>query len=310
MAFSRLVARNVPLAPLTRFGIGGPADSYFESSDEAEFVEALREARASGEPFAVLGGGTNVVVSDAGFRGLALRFTGASIGSEGNLVWAQSGAELQALVDFTISRGLKGLETLAGIPGWVGAAIYGNAGAYGRSISESVSSVRFFDGERLREISAVECEFAYRESVFKRRKDWVILSAKLEMQPGDAAELRAAADAILRVRNEKFPPSMKCAGSIFKNLLVAELPPEALARTPSEVIREGKVPAAFFLEQVGAKGLSRGAIRVAPYHANLIYNEGGGTARDLRELVAELKNRVRERFGIELEEEIQYLGAC
>lgn len=308
MAFSRPVARHVPLAPFTRFGIGGVADAYFETQDETEFVEALREAQASGEKFVVLGGGTNLIVSDAGFRGLVLRYTGAAISSEGLTVYAQSGAELQALVDYTVDHGLKGLETLAGIPGWVGAAIYGNAGAYGHSISECVASVRFCAGGGMREFSAAECEFAYRESIFKRHKDWIILAARFEMQAGDPAELRATADSILRVRNEKFPPTMKCAGSVFKNLLAAELPPEILDQVPAAVIREGKVPAAYFLEQVGAKGLSRGAIRVAPYHANLIYNEGGGTARDLRALIAELKMLVRERFGIELEEEVQYIG--
>ncbi len=308
MAFSRPVARHVPLAPFTRFGIGGAADAYFETADETEFVEALREAQASGGKFVVLGGGTNLIVSDAGFRGLVLRYTGAAISSEGLVVTAQSGAELQALVDYTVERGLKGLETLAGIPGWVGAAIYGNAGAYGRSISECVAGVRFFDGAGVREFSAAECEFAYRESIFKRRKEWIILSARFEMQAACAAELRATADAILRIRNEKFPPTMKCAGSVFKNLLAAELPPEALRSVPPEVIREGKVPAAYFLEKAGAKGLSRGGIRVASYHANLIYNEGGGTARDLRALIGELKARVRERFGIELEEEVQYVG--
>mgnify|MGYP000070728569 CR=1 FL=1 len=308
MAFSRPVARHVSLAPFTRFGIGGAADAYFETGDETEFVEALREAQESGEKFFVLGGGTNLVVSDAGFRGLVLRYTGAEISSEGAAVRAQSGAELQALVDYTVDRGLKGIETLSGIPGRLGAAIYGNAGAYGHSISECVASVRFCAGGEVRELGAAECEFAYRESIFKRRKDWIILSARFEMQAADAAELRATADAILRIRNEKFPPTMKCAGSIFKNLLAAELPPEILESVPASVIREGKAPAAYFLEQAGAKELSRGALRVAPYHANLIYNEGGGTARDLCALIAELKELVRRRFGIELEEEVQYVG--
>ena len=110
----------------------------------------------------------------------------------------------------------------------------------------------------------------------------------------------------MALRNTKFPPSMKCAGSVFKNLLASELPPGVAV--PPEVVREGKVPAAYFLEQVGAKGLAHGGIHVADYHANLIYNDGAGTARQFRDLAAELKARVRERFGLELEEEVQYLG--
>jgi UDP-N-acetylmuramate dehydrogenase len=121
-------------------------------------------------------------------------------------------------------------------------------------------------------------------------------------------ELEQISAGILQVRNEKFPPPMKCAGSIFKNLLLRELPLAVAAGVPDAVVREGKIPAAWFLEQVGAKGMQRGDIHVAGYHANLLYNAGHGTARDLRDLIAELKRRVRESFGIEVEEEVQYVG--
>jgi UDP-N-acetylmuramate dehydrogenase len=197
---------------------------------------------------------------------------------------------------------------MTGIPGSTGAAVYGNAGAYGHSISESVRSVRFFDGAMVRDLTGPECEFHYRESVFKRRKDWVILSVNLELDLSDSAELRREADEILTIRNQKYPPTMKCAGSIFKNLLFAELPPSAAAQVPERVIREGKVPSAYFLEQVGAKGMTRGDIRVATYHANLIYNEGNGSAADLVQVISNLKKRVRDRFGLDLEEEVQYVG--
>jgi UDP-N-acetylmuramate dehydrogenase len=197
---------------------------------------------------------------------------------------------------------------LAGIPGWTGAAVYGNAGAYGHSISERVASVRFFDGTEVREFPHAECRFAYRESIFKRHKEWIIFSVELEMSPGDRAELRRTADGIVKTRNEKFPATMQCAGSVFKNLLLRELPPATAAEVPAETVRDGKVPAAWFLERVGAKGLERGGIRVADYHANLIYNSGSGTAAELCALILDLKARVRARFGFELEEEVQYVG--
>jgi UDP-N-acetylmuramate dehydrogenase len=228
--------------------------------------------------------------------------------SQGNCVRAEAGADLQELVDFTIAQGLKGLETLAGIPGWVGAAVYGNAGAYGHSISERVVGVRFYDGANVRVFRNEECQFRYRESIFKQRKDWIIFSTELLLDTADAAVLCETAGEIVRVRNEKFPVTMKCAGSIFKNLLFAELPPVVASAVPAAVVREGKVPAAYFLEQVGAKGAQRGHIHVATYHANLIYNAGGGSAADLCALISELKNRVRDRFGMELEEEVQYVG--
>jgi len=302
------VSRDVPLSRLTRLGIGGPASVLVETGSGESLASAIRIVRESDVPWVVMGGGTNLVVSDDGFRGVVLRYTAGGLEANGNAVSAGSGAELQALVDFAVSNGLGGIETLTGIPGSVGAAVYGNAGAYGHSLSEFVSRVRFCDGGNVREFNNADCEFRYRESVFKRNKEWIILGVTLELMPAPAEDLRRAAAEIREIRDSKYPATMRCAGSIFKNLLLAELPERAAAGTPSSVVREGKVPSAYFLEQVGAKDMRRGGMRVAGYHANLIYNEGGGTAADLRSLIDELKERVRARFGLELEEEVQYVG--
>ena len=302
------VREHEPLALHTRFAIGGPARVHAETANEEAFAEAARVARDSGLPVTVIGGGTNLIVSAAGYPGIVLVYTGSGISAEGSRVRVEAGAILQDLVDFAIARSLKGLETLAGIPGWTGAAIYGNAGAYGHSISESVASVRFFDGERIRELSQAECEFQYRESRFKRNKEWIVFSAALNLTPDDGPALRRIADDILAVRNAKFPPTMKCAGSIFKNFHLRDLPEAARAQTPPSVVREGKVPAAYFLEQVGAKGMRIGGIEVADYHANLIYNRGRAAAHELVQVIEELKARCRDRFGIAIEEEVQYVG--
>jgi UDP-N-acetylmuramate dehydrogenase len=302
------VSAGAPLALYTRFGIGGPADVYAETAGAEAFIAALAVVRASGLPAVVIGGGTNLIVSDRGFRGIVLRYRAERLMAANQRIVAEAGAPLQSLVDFANERGLKGLETLAGIPGSVGAAVYGNAGAYGHSISERVVSVRFYDGAAVRVFSNEECRFQYRESVFKRHKDWIIFSTELRLEAGDPMKLRQASADILAVRNQKFPVTMKCAGSIFKNLLWDELPPAAAAEVPESAVREGKVPAAWFLEQVGAKGMCRGDIHVADYHANLIYNAGAGTAADLCALIQDLKDRVRRRFGLELEEEVQYVG--
>ena len=167
---------------------------------------------------------------------------------------------------------------------------------------------RLFDGQAVRELNNAECQFHYRESIFKRCKGWIIFSTTLELTPGNGAELRAKADEIWNVRNQKYPSSMKCAGSIFKNLLFAELPESAQRQVPPELVREGKVPSAYFLELVDAKGLKNGDIHVATYHANLIYNAGHGTALQVCEVIGDLKARVRARFHFEVEEEVQYVG--
>ena len=302
------VTTGVPLSRYTRFGIGGPADLYAETGHVEAFMAALAAARSSGIPAMVIGEGTNLVVSDGGFRGIVLRYRGGRLMAAGRRIVADAGAVFQNLVDFAIEHGLQGLEAFAGIPGSVGAAVYGNAGAYGHSLSERVADVRFHDGREIRVFTNEECRFHYRESIFKRHKDWMIFSTELLLEPGDAASLRRTAADILTIRNQKFPVTMKCAGSIFKNLLLRDLPPAVAAEVPVNAVREGKVPAAWFLEQVGAKGCRRGDIRVAAYHANLIYNAGAGTAADLRALIADLKARVRARFGMDLEEEVQYVG--
>jgi UDP-N-acetylmuramate dehydrogenase len=163
----------------TRFGIGGPADIFAETRDAEAFLAALEIARSSGLEFVVIGGGTNLIVSDSGFRGVVLRYVADRLMAAGSRVVSDAGVVLQDLIDFCIERGLKGLETLSGIPGWVGAAVYGNAGAYGHSISERVHSVRFLHNGKVRIFDNGECQFQYRESAFKDHKEWIILSTEL-----------------------------------------------------------------------------------------------------------------------------------
>ena len=302
------VIENAPLAGYTRFAIGGPAKLLFDTANEAAIVAALKIVSDFELPYVVIGGGTNLVVSDRGFEGVVLRYLAANIEQQDSALRIGAGATLQDAVDSSIRSGLKGLETMTGIPGYVGGAVYGNAGAYGHSIQEIVEGVRIFDGGRVIAMKNEECEFRYRESIFKKHKDWVLLSTKLKFAEGDVGELSKIAAEIRSIRDAKYPPSMKCAGSIFKNLLLIDLPTDVVARIPAKVIREGKVPSAWFLDQAGVKGMRRGDIQVADYHANLIYNDGAGTAEDLVSVIQELKQRVRDLFSFELQEEVQYVG--
>ena len=282
-----------PLSLHTRFGLGGPASLVCDASTEAACIEAFRMIQADGGLRMIMGGGTNLVVSDSGFRGVILRYTGARIERNDMRLRVESGAVLQDVVDASIRFGLKGLETMTGIPGLVGGALYGNAGAYGRSIQELVECVHATDGNGIAAFRNEDCRFRYRSSIFKDRKQWIILSTELRFTAGDEAELAEKAAGIRAIRDAKYPPTMKCAGSIFKNLLFAELPPAVQAQIPPALIREGKVPSAWFLEQASVKGLRRGDIQVATYHANLVYNDGAGTASDLVWVIGELKRRVR-----------------
>lgn len=291
---------KVLLKDYTRFALGGPTRLL-----DVDTPEALAEALTH-MPHTLIGGGSNLVASDEGFPGTVIRYTASDLDIDGPHIHVGAGVVLQNLVDASIDAGLEGLHTMTGIPGWVGGAVYGNAGAYGHSIHEFIESVRYFDGTRICELGNAGCEFRYRESIFKRRKDWIILGASLRLTPA-TTDVRAEADRILKIRNEKYPPTLKCAGSIFKNLLLAELPEAVREQVPGSVVREGKVPSAYFLEQVGAKGMFAGDIRVAEYHANLLYNSGKGTSAQVRHLVGVLKSLVLEHYGLALEEEVQYI---
>jgi len=292
----------------TRFRLGGPCLFLADARTPRAFETAYRILDGSGLPWTSIGAGTNLIVSDEGYAGAVLRYSAAGISAEGNRIIVDAGAELNALIDFANEHALAGMESMAGIPGWVGAAIYGNAGAYGQSIHQRIESVQFFDGQAVREWDNVECGFRYRHSRFKDQKEYQILSARLLFEPGAGEALTAKSLKIRTARDAKFPPSMACAGSIFKNFLLTELPERARAAVPASKVIEGKVPAGWFLEEVGAKGLQVGGIRIADYHANLLYNTGTGTTADFRQLVAELKKRVRSQFDLSIEEEVQYIG--
>jgi len=302
------IRENEPLSRHTRFGLGGPALFLVDLSNTEAFPAVLAAIEETGLPLITLGGGSNLIVSDSGFDGIVLRFTGKSITRKDGKTIAESGVFWQDLVDFHTNLALTGMERMTGIPGWFGGALYGNAGAYGQTIMDFVESVRVYDGHQFRDIPNSDCGFAYRTSGFKFRKDWILLSARIQLAPGDPIEIRQTANEILTTRNEKFPPTLKCAGSIFKNLFVAKLPEKALNRVPPGIMRAGKVPSAWFLEQIGSKGMKNGGIEVASYHANLISNTGNGTSFEVCQLIDTLKSLVFNEFDLMLEEEVQYIG--
>ena len=302
------VTADEPLAPHTRFGIGGAAKIFCDAEDRHACCAALNVIQQCSFPHVVIGGGTNLIVADAGFNGIVLRFVGSAIEQTGLALVADAGAVLQSVVDKSVALGLSGMQTMTGIPGYLGGAVYGNAGAYGQSIHERVVNVVATNGISIKTFSNADSHFQYRDSWFKSHKEWVILQSTLLFSEGDPAELQKASREIREIRDKKYPPTMKCAGSIFKNLFFAQLPPHVQAQVPPKLVREGKVPSAWFLEQAGVMGMRRGDIQVATYHANLIYNDGAGTASDLVAVVRECKKRVADRFGFELEEEVQYVG--
>jgi len=293
------VQRNAALAPFTTFKVGGPADWLVLAQRADEVKAAVSAARAAGLPVTVLGGGSNVLVSDAGVRGVVLRVHGGDVASvDERTIRADGGLTINGLVRWTINRGIAGLEAWAGTPGTVGGAIYGNAHFRGRLIGELVESVEVLDHEtRGVRIPAADMEFGYDRSRLQRTHE-LVLAAHFRVGPGDPAALRTVARESLAYRKGTQPLEAASAGCIFQN-------PD-----PSfETVPDGIPPSAGALvDRAGLKGSREGAARVSPTHGNFIVNEGTASAGDIRRLIERCRDRVRERFGVELRDEIVYLG--
>jgi UDP-N-acetylmuramate dehydrogenase len=289
--------RGVPLREYTNFRIGGPADYFFEARSRDELRGALGAAHECGVPPYVIGGGYNLLFDDAGFRGLIVRnaVSGLALDPSGPRVRAESGTLLGELVEFAAGAGLEGMEYLAGIPGSVGGAIYGNAGAFGHCSADVLAEVLLLrkDGS-VRIAVPADLGFAYRHSALKSAPE-IILQAAFDLRPGSSSAIRSRMGEYLGLRAAKHPPlDTAYAGSYFKN------PP----------LGEGtRRPAGQLLEQVGAKETRVGGAAVYAGHANFLYNTGNATAKDVLALAALLKKRVKEAFGIDLEEEVIHVPA-
>ena len=293
------VGREVPLASFTTFRVGGPAELFFEPRNSDEIAEALRIAKASNVTVTLLGGGSNVLVSDAGVRGLVVRPRGGSIASlSPSRVRADAAVSINGLVRWTIMHGAAGLEAWAGTPGTVGGAVYGNAHFGGRLIGDLITDVRIVgrDGS-VTDQPASAMAFGYDRSRLQDTGE-VLLSATFRVEPGDSAALRRTARESLAYRKRTQPLDSPSAGCIFQN-------PQA----GRDVVPDG-IPwsAGALIDRAGLKGAAIGSARVSITHGNFIVTDGHASAGDIRRLIERCRGAVRERFGVELREEIVYLG--
>lgn len=295
----RLHAQAV-LAPLTTFRVGGPAEWLIETRSSDEIETALSVARAAGVPVTMLGGGSNVLVADGGVRGLVIRARGGDVRAiDEEHVRADAAVTVNGLVRWTINHGKAGLEAWAGTPGTVGGAIFGNAHFGGRLIGDLVSGVRLVgpDGSRA-DVPASAMGFGYDCSRLQRSGE-ILLSAVFVVSPGDPVTMRATARESLAFRKRTQPLDTPSAGCVFQN-------PERGRDTVPDGIPWS---AGALVDRAGLKGATEGGARVSPTHGNFIVNEGGATAADIKRLIDRCKAAVRNRFGVELREEIIYLGA-
>ena len=299
--------QNYPLSKVTTLQIGGPAQQFVTVSFREELIEAITWAKTNNIPFLVIGGGSNLLVADQGVNKLIIKNEIEGVTKLVRFLRVKSGTRLQHLVDYSITQGLFGLQKLTGIPGSLGGAVFGNAGAYGQIISDYIREIICFTGSEIITLQKDECEFDYRDSIFKRN-GYIILEVIFKLDIGESKKLRKEADETLAKRLVKYPKGIKCPGSFFKNLLADQLPKEILSKIPKELIVYGKLPAGSLLELVGAKGDQLGQIEIAPYHANLFINKGSGSATDFYYLAKKYAIKVKEKFGITLEPEVQLVN--
>ena len=299
--------KNRSLSKLSNFDIGGKAKFFTEIKNDKELLEAVNLSKKLKIIYQIIGGGSNVVFPDEFLNRLIIKINNKDFKIIRNKAIIDAGAPLFLSIKKMINAGLGGLETLSGIPGTIGGAIVGNAGAYGHSISEVIEKAQIYNGKKVLWLKNKDCDFRYRESIFKRRRDFVILKVVFNLKKGDKKELQKTSKEIVIERLKKYPTGLKCAGSFFKNLVVKEIKPEILKLIDKNKIIEEKVPTGYLLEEVGAKGMKIGDIAVADYHANLLVNRGNGKASDIKKLAKILKEKVEKRFGIILEEEVRYL---
>lgn len=307
------VEENVSLAKYTSFKIGGPARYFYVAKNAEDIRGAVQVAKDLKLPYYILGGGNNILVSDQGFNGLVIKVKNQDIKITDNEISAGAGAVLANLVSEAANAGLKGMEWMAGIPGTFGGAIYGNAGAFDGSIGKMIKKVEVLDPDDLtvKKMKHSECEFAYRDSVFKRNK-YIILSAVLELERGNQFDIQDLIKEHIKKRGSHsagFPN----AGSVFKNVLIAENKKvfNRLIKKFPELEKfkaKGKIPAGWFVEELGLRGKKIGGAMIAEKHGNFILNTGDAKATDIVMLTSLIKQKVRVNFGLQLEEEIQYVG--
>lgn len=304
------VEANVLLKDYTTFKIGGPAKYFYVAKTKEDVINAVAITKELQLPLFVLGGGSNVLISDEGFNGLVIKIELNYIKIEGDIVIAGSGLPLPTLVNAASENNLSGFEWAAGIPGaTVGGAIVGNAGAFGGDMASMTESVVVLKNSKELQLRGDECGFGYRQSIFKNNQD-IILEARLKFKPSEKKQIKQTIDECLKRRRQAQDYNGGSVGSIFKNTEVAKDDANLFIKY-SELqpfANSGKIPAGKLIEMCELKGKQIGGAQISEKHANFIINTGNATAEDVIMLISFIKQQVRMKFGVQLREEMRLVG--
>lgn len=305
------IQEKIPLAPMTSFRIGGDARFYVEAHSIQDLKDAIKFAKEKDMEFCVLSGGTNVLVNDKGFDGLVVRMKMNEIGVSGNELVAEAGVPLIKAVNIAASMDLTGIENLAGIPGTLGGAIRGNAGAFGSEVDENIKEIKAIDLKNFKEISfsREKAEFGYRTSIFKKNKNLLVLSATFELKKGNAKEIKQKIKDVIIRRTSGWLHGARSAGSFFMNPIVKnEKLRNEFAKDSGTQSKDETLPAGWLIDRAGLRGKKMGGAMISENHGNYIINTGNATAEEIIMLASYVKQQVRDQFGIQLQEEVSYIG--
>lgn len=299
------IQKDVVLSIFTTFEIGGPAKYYVVVKNEDEIRDALGWAREHNEDFFVMGGGSNLLIPDEGFDGLVIHIKSDHFNFSGDVLEADAGCNLLELIRAASEQGLGGWEKLAGIPGTIGGAVRGNAGAFGPEIKDFLVYVRAINTktEDTHEFSNAECGFAYRQSHFKRNPEWIIMKAHVKLEKVDPKESAAAIEATVKEREKRHIQNVRAAGSYFMNPIAPQKIVSMFEEEKGVESRGGRVPAGWLIEKAGLKGARIGDAQSSEQHPNYLVNVGSAKASEVRELADRIKRDVNEKFDVVLEEE-------
>ncbi len=306
------VKNNVLLGRYTTFKIGGPAKYFFIAKSKEDLIKAIKTAKKFNLPFYILGGGSNLLVSDRGYKGIVIKYQASNIKyqKEGE-IFAQAGTPLQKIVSLTQEKSLTNLEWAVGIPGTIGGAIYGNAGAFGSFIADNIKKVEVLDTKnmKIKNFSKEQCRFKNKESIFKKNKSLVILSVLLKLKRGRREKIKEKIKNFLTYKEMNQPLNFPSAGCVFKNYQKQVKNKKLVKEFPEleEFNKRGLIPASYLIDKSGLKGKKVGGAKISEKHANFIINTNGAKAKDVIKLMKLVKEKVKNKFGIKLEEEIQYL---
>jgi len=306
------IQKGILLKNFTTYKIGGPAEYFFIAKNEKDLLSALKSARKLKLPITVLGGGSNLLVSDKGIKGLVVKISMSEARIRGNKAFVQAGSSLTELACKSAKMGFAGLEWSGGVPGTIGGAIYGNAQAFGEKISDAVESAKAIDLKtlKLKNFTKKQCRFTLKNSIFKQNKNLVIVSAVLKFKKGKADGLNDTIKEHLYYRRTNHPINFSSAGSVFVNPEIKIQDKKLLEKFPelSGYNERRVIPAGYLIAKSGLAGKKIGNAQISEKHCNFIINLGGAKADDVISLMNLAQKNVKENFGIKLEPEIQRVG--